>query len=171
MARDQEIGEAPPIGNTVEVRSESDGVVTFRSGLLYWFSLFGGGAVAILLAVVLVIGPTSGGRPLVSIFLVFWVSAWWWVGIRPRVELHARHVLVFAPYRTVKLDYGELRPPEFSGSYAMTGPLLRLIGRFDRVTVWPGGGGRPPPWQVELEAELRKRIARPRSREGGAAPR
>jgi hypothetical protein len=93
-----------------------------------------------------------------SLVLAF-MAGWWRQTISPRVELHQSGVLVVTYNRKVGFSYGEVRRAEFDGSYFTHGRCLRIVGRTDRVTVWPGGGlSSPSAWQVQFQAELQDRI-------------
>ncbi|MCP3975126.1 MAG: hypothetical protein GY720_11615 [bacterium] len=139
------------------MRRQSGSIVTYRAGYNFVMGIFGLALVGSMLPVIAKKG-SNVAFPLAAGFLAAFVALAWTVTMNPRVELHDTHVLVVTHHRKVGFSYAEIRSAELDGHYFMMGRLLRIVGRTDRVTVWPGGGSTPPGWQVQLQAELKHRI-------------
>jgi hypothetical protein len=149
-----------PAAILVAMRTDANGVVAYRSGRYYRMSLLGlcVGAAGLVSAVVL--SRSVSGRLSSVLVLVLWMAAWWWFGVRPRVEIHEDRVLVTSGNRRVSIRFDELRQPAFIRS---RGVRLQLTGRDTSILVSPGWGwgdwpDAPVEWQVALRDELLDRM-------------
>ena len=140
------------------MRSERASIVTYRSGFNFAMGILTVVLVVPMVPAVAIYGNGDVPRPVAVALLLAFMALGWTMTISPRVELHDDHILVVTYRRKVGFSYNEIRSAEFDGYYFMMGRLLRIVGKADRVTVWPGGGARPPGWQVQLQAELKDRM-------------
>ena len=132
------------------MRTESNGVVTYRNEGVVLMGWLGTGLFALLGVAALVSARTQRER-IWAVILLLVPAAFGWTASRYRIELHPDHVYAVTRNKRRTFRYEQLRDPVLLPS-----GLVMIADRHEFVEV---------PKDAELQQELRERIAARKSLE------